>query len=1812
WLVFEGTGAARGASISSNTFGNLRVTLNTSTDVFRAPNLNLLGRLLVEGGTVRPGGAATLAVGGDVLQDGGVVDFGTPSTGTLLLTGPSTQTVTMLPGEHALWNLTDASTAAVQAASDLTIRGAFVVTAGTFSAGTGNLGVEGRIYVSSAGVFAGQGSTVTLAGSLHGVVSQTLAVYGGAAFNGLAVNVGTATLLTSATAAVFSDAFPGGVLAVEPGAQLAAADLRLGPAMPPLLTARSVAPGSAWYLRAASVSSATLTTASDSNASPGLPVLANDGTCVDGGGNVNWDFRPELLVLLPGETFTPGVAPGKSGAPQISTAGVAETVTVMAMSSSYGAATAATGTVTLTSDDAFAALAAPQTLVNGATTMLFTPFVAEPSPRATRVSAAAFFGSGVSTATVIPAGLSSLQLVLYGESPVPGSPTGRSGSPLPRAKGIPFTATLRAVDPFWNLIATVTDSIGLSVSASTAYLPAPFPLSAGQAAPGPIVLYATGTFTLSATDLTEPQVLSSTSSPFPVTPPSSSSPTASFYVPTGASMATLGGAIAGTAADDASIGRVRVDVLEVETGLHYDGGPRTFSALAPIYTTTTLASPLAASTSWSTPVPDSAMTNGRHYEATALVDDPTGFSSVAASTFVVDRSALSFGSQNGQGFATVSPSSAPGCETRIATVTFTVGAAGISAGGAIAVLVPPGWTPPAGVSSQDPPPAGFWNVTSTSLAATLGSTVAVIAPPSYGAQTLGAGWLLVSVPTNSAVGYRPGENVVFTYKGLPPLSPAGRGPQTFAIWSQATAGGALAAISTQPALSLLPGTTSELAFADGTPLSLGPLQTSSTMQLKIVDLCGNDAPGASSGTATLSLVVPQGGNYVVDATAKFRGASGSTISFVSLTTGAALSPGFTVETSTTGPALAYIQALSSFTAASSTVAASALRAVRLTASSETFTAVSADTGTLSPGTTSAALSAAAPDAYPGRLVFTLGDSGLSWTAALSLDAVNFTSPTFLASGYGSAAGPIALAWDGVDRVSSPPRFAPPGHYRARLTAGGGGSVNTSLEIVVPPTAGYTGNLGAAGASAFVRAIGPGAGDGAFAQASATGYFLLSGLHSGQAYQLTVATAATIGALPVVLSTALAVPPAASPALSLGSLSLPAPALLRVAAILPVPAPYDEVGGYVGRAGDGSVAFSGPLHFSTGAASSDDGGPLFGRAASTWSVVLAAPGEYTLELDLPDLNLSTAVAGVTLSPSGTDVVVPFSKSANVYGWAVLPSTAPAGTPVSLQATLAGAAAPAAFGSVFVSSVPAAVGESSGAYALYGLSPGTWTVLAQAPGFLSTSAVIVVLSSADVPGPLLPLGLGGTIVGTVTVAGNSLGATQCFAGAGGAPGACAPGTFDVPITASKVGSLDAESAGAALTGSAASSTAAFAITGLTPGLWTLTSSLPGFSLSPAGGLVVSVAGASVSTSALTLAAQDARLRLTVLLPPLAGGACRTAASWQALGLEFDGADGAARVFGDATALTGAGSFESLGCSSATFFTPALPPGQTRAAALFSTSGAWAYSRTLLANGTTSALTLDLTASSAAATGRLSVSGSLSIATATAGGAPFTVFASSPAGILSAAPGVSFCLLGSGNPASMPALRAELVPYDPLAGEPPLRRATGGAGSCAAVGSSTAPAASLGFATAVGPDGSFAFAPGVAPGTYLFRVPGELDGNASDGAEAVEFDQLVTIGAGGTVLAPTLGRGSGVSGTLTAPASLPPGRLFRVSLLGAGGGEVQGVDLAPSPGGSAAFAFNGVADGAYVLSAADLGVPAAFAAPPQAVNVSGAAAAGKTLAL
>jgi hypothetical protein len=110
-----------------------------------------------------------------------------------------------------------------------------------------------------------------------------------------------------------------------------------------------------------------------------------------------------------------------------------------------------------------------------------------------------------------------LQVLLPGERPAPGTATGKMGTPNGEGSGVPFAIAVRAVDAFWNAVVT-NDTVRLSSSDLAAALPANTALTNGT-----VVLTLTantlGNQTLTASNVTHPVILSSTSSVFVVRAP---------------------------------------------------------------------------------------------------------------------------------------------------------------------------------------------------------------------------------------------------------------------------------------------------------------------------------------------------------------------------------------------------------------------------------------------------------------------------------------------------------------------------------------------------------------------------------------------------------------------------------------------------------------------------------------------------------------------------------------------------------------------------------------------------------------------------------------------------------------------------------------------------------------------------------------------------------------------------------------------------------------------------------------------------------------------------------------------------------------------------------------------------------------------------------------------------------------------------------------------------------------------------------------------------------------------------------------------
>ncbi|HEU4929035.1 MAG TPA: hypothetical protein VFU38_04340, partial [Candidatus Krumholzibacteria bacterium] len=134
----------------------------------------------------------------------------------------------------------------------------------------------------------------------------------------------------------------------------------------------------------------------------------------------------------------------------------------------------------------------------------------------TRLVGLAFAGALIASDWVAPLRVEAqtytkLQVLLPGESPAPGTGTGKSGAPTGQTVGVPFNVRVRACDNSWNLVTSITNVIDLNSSDASATLPANFALSGGTATVS-VTLNAAGQFTFSADDQSDTTIPLATSS----------------------------------------------------------------------------------------------------------------------------------------------------------------------------------------------------------------------------------------------------------------------------------------------------------------------------------------------------------------------------------------------------------------------------------------------------------------------------------------------------------------------------------------------------------------------------------------------------------------------------------------------------------------------------------------------------------------------------------------------------------------------------------------------------------------------------------------------------------------------------------------------------------------------------------------------------------------------------------------------------------------------------------------------------------------------------------------------------------------------------------------------------------------------------------------------------------------------------------------------------------------------------------------------------------------------------------------------------
>lgn len=109
-----------------------------------------------------------------------------------------------------------------------------------------------------------------------------------------------------------------------------------------------------------------------------------------------------------------------------------------------------------------------------------------------------------------------LQVLMPGETAAPNTPSGKTGTPDPQVAGIPFNVTVNAVDAVWNRV-KATDTITITSSDAAAVLPADAALVGGTATFS-VMFGSEGTWTVTATDVTDGSKTANTGTPTIVTP----------------------------------------------------------------------------------------------------------------------------------------------------------------------------------------------------------------------------------------------------------------------------------------------------------------------------------------------------------------------------------------------------------------------------------------------------------------------------------------------------------------------------------------------------------------------------------------------------------------------------------------------------------------------------------------------------------------------------------------------------------------------------------------------------------------------------------------------------------------------------------------------------------------------------------------------------------------------------------------------------------------------------------------------------------------------------------------------------------------------------------------------------------------------------------------------------------------------------------------------------------------------------------------------------------------------------------------------
>lgn len=158
---------------------------------------------------------------------------------------------------------------------------------------------------------------------------------------------------------------------------------------------------------------------------------------------------------------------------------------------------------------------------NAWTDVTLSPIVANGSQKWALVRQANLPSQDIGFLRLFKPTASQLQVLMPGETNAPGTVTGKTGTPDPQVPGVTFNVVVNAVDNQFNIITDVTDTIHLDTSDTGAqpYLPADAAMLRGTITFNNVFFLDYGSWTITATDITNSKIASNTGSPTPVPGP---------------------------------------------------------------------------------------------------------------------------------------------------------------------------------------------------------------------------------------------------------------------------------------------------------------------------------------------------------------------------------------------------------------------------------------------------------------------------------------------------------------------------------------------------------------------------------------------------------------------------------------------------------------------------------------------------------------------------------------------------------------------------------------------------------------------------------------------------------------------------------------------------------------------------------------------------------------------------------------------------------------------------------------------------------------------------------------------------------------------------------------------------------------------------------------------------------------------------------------------------------------------------------------------------------------------------------------------